>query len=235
MQNAFYFGDNLHILRDYIPYESVDLVYLDPRFNSNATYNLLFRSPDKTKWSDAQIATFEDTWSWGEAAEETFDYIEMTQSKVGTAISSLRRILGENDMLAYLTMMTARLVELDRVLKPTGSIYLHCDPTASHYLKMMMDALFGATNFRNEINWVRSRNPKGSQHKIKRYSPSTDSLLFNSKSDRFSFHPDRVRVPLTQEQIEKKYAYQDEKGRFADGPILCSASMGPRPDRQVGG
>ncbi|EPX78385.1 DNA methyltransferase [Salipiger mucosus] len=160
MKNAFYFGDNLHILREYIPDESIDLVYLDPPFNSNASYNLLFKSPDKSRWADSQITTFDDTWSWGDAAEEAFDDILATQGRAADVMSSLRLILGTNDMLAYLTMMTARLVELRRVLKPTGSLYLHCDPTASHYLKIILDGVFGISWYRAEIVWKRT-NARG--------------------------------------------------------------------------
>ncbi len=109
VRNAFYFGDNLHILREYLPDESVDLVYLDPPFNSNASYNLLFKSPDKTRWADAQIATFDDTWSWGDSAEETFEDVTSVPGKPADILLSLRLIPGTNDMLAYLTMMTARL------------------------------------------------------------------------------------------------------------------------------
>ncbi|WP_424833003.1 DNA methyltransferase [Ruegeria sp.] len=222
MKNAFYFGDNLHILREYVPDESVDLIYLDPPFNSNANYNLLFRSPDKSKWSDAQIATFEDTWTWGDAAEETFEYLEMTSGKVGTFISSLRRILGENDMLAYLIMMAARLVELERVLKPTGSIYLHCDPTASHYLKMMMDAIFGAGRFQNEIVWQRNTG----KSLMKRRLPNTHDLLLSyQKSDAATWNEGAIYKPYDladlPEKTAKKYNNVDEEGRrYTLGDLL---------------
>jgi site-specific DNA-methyltransferase (adenine-specific) len=229
-RNAFYFGDNLHILREYIPDESVDLIYLDPPFNSNASYNLLFKSPDKTRWADAQIATFDDTWSWGDAAEETFEDVTSVPGKPADVLLSLRLILGTNDMMAYLTMMTARLVELHRVLKPTGSLYLHCDPTASHYLKVVLDGIFGVTNYRNQITWLRSRNPKGSQHASRRFGPCTDSILFYSKSNDHRFYSDRIRIALSAEQVALKYPYVDDIGPYADGPILCSNSMGPRPN-----
>lgn len=214
MSNAFYFGDNLHILREYIPDESVDLIYLDPPFNSNANYNLLFRSPDRRKWSDAQIATFEDTWSWGDAAEETFDYLEMQPGRIGEVLGALRRILGENDMLAYLTMMAARLVELARVLKPTGSIYLHCDPTASHYLKILLDAIIGAQQFQNEVVWQRT----GSKALMKRRLPNNhDLLLAYRKSDGATWNENAVYTPYDEdnlpEKTARKYSHQDEDGR----------------------
>lgn len=230
MNNSFFFGDNLHILREYIPDESVDLVYLDPPFNSNATYNLLFKSPDKNRWADAQIATFDDTWRWGEVAEEAFNEVTSVPGRAADVLMSLRLILGTNDMLAYLTMMSARLVELHRVLKSTGSLYLHCDPTASHYLKIILDGIFGMGGFQNEIVWLRSRNPKGSQHRMKRFSPSTDTIFLYAKSENAKFFGERVRRPLTEEQISKKYSYCDANGPYADGPILCSNSMGPRPN-----
>ena len=158
MTNRLYYGDNLDILRnrEYFPDECVDLIYLDPPFNSNRNYNVLFKSESGAD-SQAQITAFEDTWHWGEMAEETYrDLITDAPEKVSTAIEALLNLIERNQMMAYLVMMTARLVELRRVLKPTGSLYLHCDPTASHYLKIVLDAIFGPENFRNEIIWKRS-------------------------------------------------------------------------------
>jgi adenine specific DNA methylase Mod len=130
--NQLYFGDNLHILRENILDETVDLIYLDPPFNSKWDYNLLFKSP-KGQQSEAQITAFEDSWHWGEQAEREFDeLLHQPNTAVAEMMRALRSFLGENDMLAYLTMMANRLLELHRVLKPTGSLYLHCDPTASH-------------------------------------------------------------------------------------------------------
>ena len=150
--NALIYGDNLDVLRRYIPDESVDLVYLDPPFNSNANYNVLFK--DKSgQDSAAQIEAFGDTWHWDQVAAATMHEVLRQGGPAAEALVAFERLLGTNDMLAYLAMMAARLVELRRVLKPTGSIYLHCDPTASHYLKVLMDAVFGAEHFRNEIIW----------------------------------------------------------------------------------
>ena len=141
--NRLYFGDNLDILRQYVADETVDLIYLDPPFNSNATYNVLFRERSGEE-SAAQITAFEDTWHWGWESEIAFqDVVTRGPDKVGSLLSALRQFLGQNDMMAYLTMMAQRMIELHRVLKPTGSIYLHCDPTASHYLKLLLDAVFG--------------------------------------------------------------------------------------------
>lgn len=156
MPNTLYYGDNLDILRRYIPDESVDLIYLDPPFNSNRSYNVLFKE-ESGKSAEAQITAFDDTWHWGANAEQTYDELVTGGNlAVGSMISALRQFIGTNQMLAYLVMMAVRLVELHRVLKPTGSLYLHCDPTASHYLKIILDTIFGAQNFRNHIVWQRS-------------------------------------------------------------------------------
>ena len=162
--NLLYFGDNLQILRDHIADESVDLIYLDPPFNSNATYNVLFREREGDE-SAAQIAAFEDTWHWSLDSELAYqEVVTQGAGKVADLLSAMRSFLGQNDMMAYLTMMTQRMIELHRVLKPTGSIYLHCDPTASHYLKLLMDAVFGKGNFRREIIWQRSLSHGGASN-----------------------------------------------------------------------
>lgn len=153
--NALVYGDNLDVLRRYIPDESVDLVYLDPPFNSNANYNVLFK--DKSgQDSAAQIEAFGDTWHWDQSASATMHEVLRAGGPAAEALVAFERLLGTNDMLAYLAMMAARLVELRRVLKPTGSIYLHCDPTASHYLKVLMDAVFGVGKYVNELVWQRT-------------------------------------------------------------------------------
>lgn len=152
-RNQLYFGDNLGILREQVGDASIDLIYLDPPFNSNADYNILFTERDGQQ-SAAQITAFEDTWQWSIEAELAYqEVIKEGPAKVGELLAALRSFLGQNDMMAYLTMMSQRMIELRRVLKPTGSIYLHCDPTASHYLKLLMDAAFGFDNFLNEVVW----------------------------------------------------------------------------------
>ena len=159
MSNTLFYGDNLQVLREHIPDASVDLVYLDPPFNSNASYNVLFREKSGED-SPAQIKAFTDTWEWTLETERTFeqDIImhQGTPSAVKDMITAFRQFIGRNAMLAYLVMMTPRLVELRRVLKPTGSLYLHCDPTASHYLKIVLDTVFGTENYLNEITWRRT-------------------------------------------------------------------------------
>lgn len=140
---TLYYGDNLEILRNEIASESVDLVYLDPPFNSNANYNVLFRAPEGHQ-SHAQMEAFEDTWHWNETAEKAFDEVMQSgNSDAAEMLRAMRSFLKENDMMAYLAMMAVRLIELHRVLKKTGSLYLHCDPTASHYLKILLDSIWG--------------------------------------------------------------------------------------------
>ena len=156
-RNTLFHGDNLAILREHIEDESVDLVYLDPPFNSNANYNLLFKAPDGHQ-SRAQIEAFDDSWHWNEPAEQAFDEVMQSgNSDAAEMLRAMRSFLKENDMMAYLAMMAVRLLELHRVLKPTGSLYLHCDPTASHYLKILLDAVFGKAYVKNEIIWKRTR------------------------------------------------------------------------------
>jgi site-specific DNA-methyltransferase (adenine-specific) len=151
--NTLYYGDNLDILRAHIASESVDLIYLDPPFNSNASYNVLFKAPDGHD-SHAQMEAFEDTWHWNETAERAFDEVMQSgNTDAAEMLRAMRSFLHDNDMMAYLAMMAVRLLELHRVLKPTGSLYLHCDPTASHYLKLLLDAVFAPNNFKNEIVW----------------------------------------------------------------------------------
>jgi site-specific DNA-methyltransferase (adenine-specific) len=147
VDNFLYYGDNLDVLRRHVEDETVDLVYLDPPFNSNASYNVLFASQDGSR-SAAQIKAFEDTWRWDQAAAYDYQQVVEAGGAVSQVMQAFRTFLGENDVLAYLAMMAPRLVELHRAMKPTGCIYLHCDPTASHYLKLLMDAVFGPANFR---------------------------------------------------------------------------------------
>ncbi len=207
-RNKLYFGDNLDILRENVPDESVDLIYLDPPFNSNATYNVLFRERTGED-SAAQITAFEDTWSWSMESEIAFqDVITDGPEKLGDLLQAMRGFLGQNDMMAYLTMMAQRMAELHRVLKPTGSIYLHCDPTASHYLKLMMDAVFGQDNFRNEITWKRT----GSHGGAKRWGPVHDVILFYTASGRYKWN--RSFQDYSSEYLDRHYRNEDKRGKF---------------------
>lgn len=204
---SLYFGDNLDILRNEIKDETVDLVYLDPPFNSNATYNVLFKSP-KGQDSHAQIAAFDDTWHWGAQAEQEFNEIlHGGNTNVAEMMQALRRYLGVNDMMAYLTMMANRLIELHRVLRPTGSLYLHCDPTASHYLKIVLDGIFGPQNFLNEITWKRTT----AHNDPNRYGRISDRLLFYGKSPDRTFN--HIGGDYSAAQL-KRYKYADDGGKF---------------------
>ena len=231
--NTLYYGDCLEWLPQF-PSESVDLIYLDPPFNSNTNFNLLFGNGDQKRRNggkSAQVRAFDDTWRWDDSAAKRVDRLSRAAAHPAhKAVVGLRTLIGEGGMLAYLSYMAERLAEMPRVLKPTGSIYLHCDPTASHGLKLVVDTIFGATNFRNEIVWNRSTNPKGSQHEMRRFSPFTDTILYYAKSRSASIDLDSIRVPLTREEFEQKYPREDEHGRYADGPILRSDSMGMRPN-----
>lgn len=185
--NVLYFGDNLEILRnrEYFPDECVDLIYLDPPFNSKKDYNILFKENSGTE-SEAQIQAFTDTWHWTQAAQDTYhDIVVNGPLNVGKLIGALHDAIGHNDVMAYLVMMTARLIELHRVLKPTGSLYLHCDPTASHYLKLVLDQIFGAANFRNEIVWKRSSAHSDIGQGAKHMERLHDILFFYTKGDDF--------------------------------------------------
>jgi site-specific DNA-methyltransferase (adenine-specific) len=181
--NALYYGDNLGILRDYIADASIDLVYLDPPFNSNRSYSAIFADESGRK-SDAQIGAFEDSWHWGPTAEGHYAYLTSSAlhtgkvpSAVSSVVAALRFAIHETPMLAYLVEMTMRLVELRRVIKPTGSLYLHCDPTASHYLKLVLDAVFGPEAFRSEFIWKRTN----AHSSAKRYAPVHDVILYYAR------------------------------------------------------
>lgn len=213
--NQLYFGDNLQVLREHIAAQSVDLIYLDPPFNSKRDYNLLFKSP-KGNQSEAQIEAFKDSWSWGEqAAWELDELLRHKNTDVAQMINALVAFLGRNDMTAYLVMMCTRLLEMHRVLKPTGSLYLHCDPTASHYLKVVLDAVFGFAHYRNEIIWKRS-NPKS--HGSINFPTCSDTIFRYTKSDAFTFHqPFEAHDP---DYVESAYRYTDEKGAYRLLPLL---------------
>jgi len=210
-KNKLYFGDNLDILRKYVPDESVDLIYLDPPFNSNATYNVLFHEKSGEN-SAAQITAFEDTWQWSQESEYAFQEISReSPKKLADLIQAFRMFLGQNDMMAYLTMMAQRMSELYRVLKPTGSIYLHCDPTASHYLKLLIDAVFGNKNFRNEIIWKRTTSHGDSKQGAQHYGRVHDTILFYSKTDDYIWNTSFM--PFSSTQIEQQYYKVDPSGR----------------------
>jgi len=208
--NRLYFGDNLGWLRNAkeFPDASVDLVYLDPPFNSNADYNVLFRETSG-QVSQAQFHAFTDTWSWADAAETYHQFIDTCPNvAVVEIMEAFHSFLKNSPMMAYLAMMAPRLVELHRTLKESGSLYLHCDPTASHHLKLMLDAIVGSTNFRNEIVWKRH----SAHSSAKRYGPIHDTILFYTKSDDFTWTG--LRLDYQEEYLEHYYKYDDGDGRL---------------------
>ncbi len=221
--NVLYYGDNLKILREHLPDNSIDLIYLDPPFNSKASYNVLFKEPTG-KSSEAQIIAFEDTWRWGIESERTMLEInnsKLISPKVKDLMNLLPSFLGRNDMMAYLTMMCIRLVELRRVLKDTGSIYLHCDPTASHYLKSILDAIFETQNFRNEIIWKRT-----SAHSDSRtYGNAHDVILYYTRSNKFIHN--KQYQSYGDDYVSSHYRFQDENGRkYRTGDLTAMGLSG---------
>ncbi len=221
-KNQLYYGDNYEVLQRYIKPESVDLVYLDPPFNSRQDYNVLFAEKDGSQ-SSSQIHAFEDTWEWNIDAERSYQHIVEQGGRVADAIRAFRTFLGGSDMMAYLAMMAPRLVELRRVLKETGSIYLHCDPTASHYLKILMDAVFGPQLFRNEIVWKRTN---GHNDARRRFGDQSDIILFFAKSDDSTFR--RSHGAYSQSYIKSHYNQLEPDGRKYRTDNLRSPS--PRPN-----
>ena len=211
--NHLYYGDNLSVLRESIADESVDLIYLDPPFNSKRDYNLLFKSP-KGHSSEAQIEAFKDSWSWGKQAEWEFDeLLKCKNTDVAKMIVALVDFLGRNDMTAYLVMMANRLLEMHRVLKPTGSLYLHCDPTASHYLKIVLDAIFGKENFRTEISWKRQSAHNDAKQGRKQYGNVRDIIFFYTKSNAWTWH--WQYLPYDKKYVDKFYRHKEPiTGRF---------------------
>jgi site-specific DNA-methyltransferase (adenine-specific) len=221
--NTLYYGDNLIVLREHIADESVDLVYLDPPFNSKRVYNVYLKTP-KGHSSEAQVTAFEDSWTWGEQAEQEYaDLLRQPNTDVAEMIASMRRFLKESDVMAYLVMMANRLLELHRVLKPTGSLYLHCDPTASHYLKIVLDAIFGADKFINEITWKRTSSHNDAKRK---FADVTDIIFCYAKGNDFTFNVQYTSY--SEEYLEQFYRFTDENGRRYRLSDLRSPN--PRPN-----
>jgi site-specific DNA-methyltransferase (adenine-specific) len=217
-KNKLYYGDNLEVLRDYIPDQSVDLIYLDPPFNSRQDYNVLFAEKDGSR-SASQITAFKDSWEWNIEAERAYQEVVESGGRVAEALRAFRTLLGGSDMLAYLAMMAPRLVELRRVLKESGSIYLHCDPTASHYLKLLMDGVFGPQFFKSEIIWKRTNTHSDA----KRWSPITDTIFYYGKTANVIWNPQHDSH--SEEHIASKYRNKDESGR----PYTLSDMTSPSP------
>jgi DNA modification methylase len=224
--NRLFFGDNLEVLRQHIGTESVDLVYLDPPFNSNRNYNVLFGKHVTTGGSDAaQIQAFGDTWVWTPVTDRQYAGLMSGEvpSKVADALAAIRTLIGENDAMAYLVNMAPRLVELHRALKPTGSLYLHCDPTASHYLKIILDAIFGPINFRNEVVWKRTATKGDARRK---FGSVHDLLLFYSKGADMEFSSQETAHG---DEYLSRFTLDDGDGRgpYEGAPL---DSPNPRPN-----
>lgn len=223
-ENKLFYGDNLEVLRQHIASESVDLVYLDPPFNSNRNYNVIFgRNQSHAADDSAQIQAFGDTWVWTPETEE--QYLDLIQggvpSRVADALTAFRTLLGENDAMAYLVNMAPRLVQLHRVLKATGSLYLHCDPTMSHYLKVLLDAIFDARNFRSELIWKRY----GAHSNSSAYGAIHDTILFYIKSPQAKFA--KQYTAHDEGYVAQRYRHQDPDGRLFREQTLVNPSVRP--------
>jgi len=214
-KSILYYGDNLDVLRRHIQADSVDLVYLDPPFKSNQDYNILLKEKNGAR-SQSQIKAFADTWQWDEPASRAYEEVAEKGGHVSLAMQALRRYLGETDMLAYLAMMAPRLVELKRVLKETGSIFLHCDPSASHYLKMLMDSVFGGEMFVNEIVWRRSHTRSSISRRFRR---AHDVILFYAKGPGYKFN---MQYGVLSKASKELYSHPDERGSWQSVPLLVS-------------
>ena len=217
--NTLYYGDNLPILRGYFPDASVDLIYLDPPFNSNRSYNVRFKD-ESGRDSEAQITAFEDSWHWGRATEDLYhELLGSAPDRVARVLSALIESLGRtNQICAYLVMMAARLIELQRVLKPTGSIYLHCDDSASHYLKLILDTIFGPENYRNHLSWKRAI----AHNDPSRFGRIQDHILLYSRTDQHYWDGQSIAVPKTDEQMAAAYPSQDERGRYRSADLTAA-------------
>ncbi len=214
LHGKLFFGDNLEVLRRDFPHESVDLIYLDPPFNSNASYNVLFRD-ESGNAAPSQIRAFDDTWHWGPDAVDAL--LDLNGTPAGNLLHSLAESIGENQLTAYLCMMGVRLVELQRVLKPSGNIYLHCDDNAAHYLRILMDVVFGPTQYRNDIIWRRAI----AHSDARRFGRITDHILFYSKSDQRYWDGRAAATPRSDEELQSAYPSEDERGRYRNSDLTA--------------
>jgi len=210
-ENYLYYGDNIDILRNKIEKESIDLCYIDPPFNSKRNYNQIYNNIGKE--DKAQTMAFVDTWEWDDVAIKGFNEIQggSFPPKVADLLVGFQKILGNGSLLAYLTSMTLRINEIQRVLKNTGSFFLHCDPTASHYLKLICDAVFCSQggDFLNEIVWCYKSRPQSKKYFGKKH----DIIFWYSKSSDYYFDWKSVVRSLS-ESTKKKYRLIDKKGRL---------------------
>ena len=224
-----YYGDNLSILRTHLADESVDLIYLDPPFYSQRNYQAFSKRVLPAGRSHARVPAFEDTWRWKPEVENAYTaLLSEGPANIGRTLHTLRGLLGPGPLLAYLVMIVERLIELRRVLKAEGSVYLHCDPAASHYLKIVLDAIFGAENFRNEIVWFYKTGGASQRHFARKH----DLIFFYSKSERYIFHALKEKSYMMHRYGFKKSEFlHDERGEYTwvymkdvwDLPALGSA------------
>ncbi len=225
-ENLLFYGDNLDVLRRHIADESVDLVYLDPPFKSDQNYNVLFAEKDGTR-AAAQIQAFEDTWEWNQEASAAFNDALQSPGKVPDVMRAFETFLGGSDMLAYLSMMAPRLVELHRKLRPTGALYLHCDPTASHYLKLLLDAVFGPENFKNELIWKRTVPKSDFRQGATNWPRVHDALLYYVKDDEQATFRQPF-APYSAQYVQEKYNLRDPDGRRYQLTSLIAPGAGSR-------
>ena len=226
LEGSLFYGDNLDVLRNEFPDHSVDLVYLDPPFNSNASYNVLFRD-ESGNTAPSQIRAFEDTWHWGPDAVDAL--LDLNGTPTGNLLNALTDSIGENQLTAYLCMMGVRLVELRRVLKPSGNIFLHCDTTAGHYLKLVMDAAFHGDNFRNQIIWRRTAAKGLATRRLPR---NHDMIFAYAGSPDAVWNMDEVFVPYDPKNIDpatlEHYRHEDADGRrYALDNLVNPTKSGP--------
>ncbi len=213
--NTLYLGDCLYVLRENIPDESVDLIYIDPPFNSKRDYNIFFDD----KEIQSQRIAFEDTWTLKNIQDSLVELHTMKTEYLYYLLLTYQKVAPH--AFPYLTMMSLRLVELHRVLKPTGSFYLHCDPTMSHYLKTVCDIIFSKENYRTEITWMRT----SAHSDAKSFANVSDIILFYSKSDEFTF--ETQYQPYSEDYIEKYYKHREENGKvFLDRDLTAGGLSG---------
>jgi DNA modification methylase len=224
--STLWYGDNLEVLREQIPSESTDLVYLDPPFNSNRAYNIIFKGPAGAG-PPSQIQAFDDTWTWTDETNHTLASLATAHMRAHRLVAGLVEALDRTDLSAYLVMMAVRLVELHLVLRPTGSLYLHCDPTASHYLKIILDAIFGPTAFRSAIIWRRTR--AHNDRNLRKFGAIHDSILFYSKSKDWTFN--RIHTARADHAPMTHDLYRHSDGiLYRKGDCRAPGDRGPKYD-----
>jgi DNA modification methylase len=201
----------------------VDLVYLDPPFNSKAQYNVLYETPDNAR-ETAQRTAFRDTWTWETEAQHCYDQCVQAGGRIAPLMRALKQALRTSDTMAYLAMMAARLILIHQVLKPTGSLYLHCDPVASHYLKIILDAIFGPTNYRTEISWRRTSSHNDAKQGRKQFGNVRDVIFFYSVTDEWTWN--QKYIPYSDSYLESEYRHRSEDGNYKETDVTAAKPGG---------